>query len=283
MAKPAILLFGRFNPPTIGHERLFRTALADPARPDVILFVSQTRDRKNPLTYDEKIQLIRTALPSIKIGPPTARTPLTALDWVFSKGYRDIRILVGDDRLSDFEKLATGWKDYSPDRNSVTIQVSSLPREDDMSADKVSGTTARKYALEGNFKQFQSILMGGTKNPALAKDTMKKIQERLAVTSKKKQTTEELDEDALARIVEMILATEAIGDLYSPDNPGARPITDTDTRVPEDTEKNRSMLVLYPERRLKFDMIEKLKRKREQAAWKQKYEDWATSNRNSTK
>jgi hypothetical protein len=283
MAKPAILLFGRFNPPTIGHERLFRTALADPSRSDVILFVSQSRDRKNPLTYEEKVQIIRSVLPSIKIGPMTARTPLTALDWVFSKGYRDIRVLVGDDRLEAFENLATGWKSFSPDRKSVTITVDSLPRNAEMSSDKVSGTTARKYALEGNFKQFQSILMGGTKNPALAKDTMKKIQDRLSVRSKSRTKTEEIDATLIDHIVEMILTTETIGDLYDPDNPGARPISDTDTRVPEDTENNKSVLVLYPERRLKYSMIEKLKQKRDQEAWKRKYAEWDASSRTNTK
>lgn len=283
MAKPAILIFGRFNPPTIGHQQLFRTALNDPRRPDVFVFVSQTQDRKNPLTHTEKVQLIRSVLPAIHIGPISVRTPLEALDWVFAKKYEDITLLVGEDRLAAFQKLATGWKNYSDDRETVTIQVNSLPRQGEMSAAAVSGTTARTLAQQGKFKEFQKILMGGREHAALAKDIMSKIQERIPSSRRTSSALSEQEEAAVSRVVEMVLTTEGLGDIDTSDNPGAKPVTDTDERVPEDRAGNKSVLILYPERKLKYGMIEKLRQKREQSAWYKKYQEWSSSVKNNTK
>ena len=96
MATKVFIIFGRFQPPTIGHERLFNTALqrANVDSADVAVFVSQTEDNKNPIPYAEKVKVIRKSVPRIIIGPKTVRTPAEALTWAFDRGYQDIRLLV---------------------------------------------------------------------------------------------------------------------------------------------------------------------------------------------
>ena len=61
MNKGIFLIFGRFQPPTIGHELLFKNALSRARREqsDTAVFVSHTQDRKNPLSYEDKVSVIR--------------------------------------------------------------------------------------------------------------------------------------------------------------------------------------------------------------------------------
>ena len=57
-------MFGRFNPPTIGHEKLFDT-LKKVARSGVYrIYSSKSVDpKKNPLQFKEKIKFIRKMFP----------------------------------------------------------------------------------------------------------------------------------------------------------------------------------------------------------------------------
>ena len=56
-SKTAVFTFGRFNPPTIGHQKLLqavlRTAKSEGGKP--FIFGSHSQDKKkNPLSYKEK-------------------------------------------------------------------------------------------------------------------------------------------------------------------------------------------------------------------------------------
>lgn len=257
------VIFGRFNPPTIGHERLLRHALstAQARNADVVVFVSGTQDQKtNPLTYEEKCDVIRKTIPRIIIGPAEARTPLTALAWALQEGYQDITVLVGSDRLVAFTELLKKWQQHADPDNTIVVRAAALPREGAMSSEKVSGTTARRLAQQGNLAEFSRILMGGERNPQLAKELMAKIQRRLGQVH---ESNTQIDID---RLIEMLLVDDITvnhDSITSFDNPGARPADDDDTRVPEDDEDNKSVLILYPERKLKYSMLDKLLRKRQ--------------------
>ena len=57
--KTAVFSFGRFNPPTIGHELLINkvSKVASRNRADAFIFPSGSQDaKKNPLDYAEKIK-----------------------------------------------------------------------------------------------------------------------------------------------------------------------------------------------------------------------------------
>ena len=60
--KTAVFSFGRFNPPTIGHELLINkvSKVASRNRADAFIFPSGSQDaKKNPLDYDEKIKYMK--------------------------------------------------------------------------------------------------------------------------------------------------------------------------------------------------------------------------------
>ena len=54
--KPVAFCYGRVNPPTIGHARLFNTTARASKGGDYYIFLSHTQDsKKNPLDYNTKV------------------------------------------------------------------------------------------------------------------------------------------------------------------------------------------------------------------------------------
>lgn len=273
MATKVFIIFGRFQPPTIGHERLFNTALqrakADSA--DVAVFVSQTEDNKNPIPYAEKVKVIRKSVPNIIIGPKTARTPAEALTWALERGYQDIRLLVGDDRLDGFEKMAGSWQKAEDPKKRAVVRVEALPRTGSMDASKVSGTVARRYAQVGDDKRLKNILISGAQDATTVKHFIALIQRRLGKLKEMvmpKNPVQEDNDAQVNRVMERLLADSSwlSDDTTSPELqtivPDNHGVFDPKGRVPEDTEDNKSILVLYPGRRVKYDMINKVKERR---------------------
>jgi len=275
ISKRIYIIFGRFQPPTIGHEVLFKTAVrrAQTEQAKVALFVSQTQDRKNPLSYSDRVAVIQNSVPGLLIGPKTARTPAEALTWAFGKGYRDLILLVGDDRTEGFSRMAKSWQNAEDPEKETTVKVQDLPRTGAMDASKVSGTVARKYAQQGNLDKFKEILISGAKNNRTAQRFMRIIQDQLGRLKEmfmtKKQPLTEADEDAINRVVRELMTdsswyrTDEVPAI-SVEEPDNRGDIDSNSRVPEDTSDNMSVIVIHPARRLKFDAKAKAQRRQEE-------------------
>jgi len=266
MKTGVFLIFGRFQPPTIGHERLFNSALtrARRDRADVAVFVSHTQDRKNPLSYDDKVSAIRRSMTDtpIILGPPSVRTPAEALTWAFDRGYRTITLLVGDDRQSGFEKMAGRWQNTVDPKQQAVVRIEALPRTGAMDASKVSGTVARRYAQRGDLANLKKILISGAQQDAVAKRFMQIIRDRLGPLQEMyMRRTRHLTESEKAQVNRVVGALlndsswlHTVDTPYvtidEPDNNGG---LGPDVRVPEDTDDNKSIVVIHPRRRLKRD------------------------------
>ena len=60
--KTAVIAFGRYNPPTVGHEKLIRklTEVAKASSGDGFLIPSHTQNnKKDPLSFEEKKQILK--------------------------------------------------------------------------------------------------------------------------------------------------------------------------------------------------------------------------------
>ena len=103
--------FGRMNPPTIGHEQVFKT-MADQGG-DYKIFVSQTQDKKdNPLDYKTKTDFIKKIHPEYAghlVVDPTLNTVMKVASYLFDKGYTSATFVAGSDRIESFEKLITQY------------------------------------------------------------------------------------------------------------------------------------------------------------------------------
>jgi len=167
-AKVAAFTFGRFNPPTTGHELLINKVKEFAAGNDYFVFSSHTTDKKgkNPLTAEQKVYLMKEMFTSHSdqiIFDTDVKDALKALKWLEDKGYTDAIFVVGSDRVPGFQFIKQyNGKDY----NMNTVEIKSAGQRDP-DADDVSGMSAskmRKAIVEGDMATFESGLPNNVKN-----------------------------------------------------------------------------------------------------------------------
>jgi hypothetical protein len=109
------IAFGRFNPPTIGHQQLMDTAAAASQADggDYVIYPSRSQDKKkNPLDPDTKISYMRRMFPghSERIANDASnKTIFDVLKKAHNDGYTNVRIVGGSDRVKEFEKLSNNY------------------------------------------------------------------------------------------------------------------------------------------------------------------------------
>lgn len=164
--KKAIFAFGRMNPPTNGHEKLIDVVidLAKKNNATPFIFISHTQDaKKNPLTSAQKMKYILLGIPhaeGVVVNNPSIRTPFEAIKHLENKGYSDIILVSGDDRVKEYKKSITPYINH-PDPNKsfnlTSFKVVSAGKRDPDS-DGVTGISAskmRQAAIENDFKTFK--------------------------------------------------------------------------------------------------------------------------------
>ena len=154
------IAFGRFNPPTTGHEKLLDTVASSSDDGDYIIVPSRSQDKKkNPLDADTKVSIMRQMYPNHSekiVNDPANRTIFDVLKKAHMDGYAGVRIIGGGDRVKEFEQLSGDYngKLYAFDN----VEVRSAGDRDPDAEDDVSGMSAskqRKAAAEGDFKTFR--------------------------------------------------------------------------------------------------------------------------------
>lgn len=139
----AVISFGRMNPPTIGHQKLV-DKVKDVARSKggkPMIFLSHTHDsKKNPLAYSDKIKFARVAFGRDVVRPSSAKT-IIDIAKKLQNDYNSLVMVVGDDRVREFESLLNKYngQDYSFE----SIEIVSAGTRDPDSSD-VSGMSASK-------------------------------------------------------------------------------------------------------------------------------------------
>jgi len=151
--------FGRFNPPTTGHEKLLDTVAANSDEGDYIIIPSRSQDKKkNPLDADMKVSVMRQMFPQHSeriVNDPQNRTIFDVLKKAHMDGYAGVRIVGGGDRVAEFEKLSGNYngKLYQFDNLEVLSAGDRDPDGDDVSG--MSASKQRKAAAEGDFTTFR--------------------------------------------------------------------------------------------------------------------------------
>ena len=151
--------FGRFNPPTTGHEKLLDTVASNSDEGDYIIVPSRSNDKKkNPLDPDTKVSVMRQMFPQHSeriVNDPQNRTIFDVLKKAHMDGYAGVRIIGGGDRVAEFEKLSNNYngKLYQFDNLEVLSAGDRDPDGDDVSG--MSASKQRKAAAEGDFASFR--------------------------------------------------------------------------------------------------------------------------------
>mgnify|MGYP003327363622 CR=1 FL=1 len=161
------LAFGRFNPPHAGHQQLMDIAAqsAEQEESDYIIVPSRSQDaKKNPLDADTKVSVMRQMFPQHSeriVNDGANRTIFDVLKKAHNDGYTNVRIVAGQDRVKEFDKLSQNYNGQLYQFDNMEV-VSSGDRDPDAEGmEGLSSSRMRLAAAEGDFKTFRAGLPEG--------------------------------------------------------------------------------------------------------------------------
>jgi len=188
--------FGRFNPPHIGHEKLINSVHQRANGGHYRIYASQSQDpKKNPLHPEEKMNYMKHFFPDHADNiHSSARNVFDVLGGAHKEGYKNVHIVVGADRVKEFEHLANKYNG-SEMYNFGKIKVSSAGERHDHEDGGVEGMSAskmRKHAQSNDHQLFHSGVPVHV-DPEMSKSLMQTVQSRMSAAdkAKKKNTKEE--------------------------------------------------------------------------------------------
>jgi hypothetical protein len=209
--KRAVFAFGRFNPPTIGHEKLIHkvedTAKSQGAEAHII--ASHTEgNAKNPLPKEKKVEYLKKiAAKGTNVTGSSSEHPtlLHHLANLHKNGVHHITMVAGDDRVKEYHDLIHKYNGVEGRHGTFNFKsinvVSAGARDPDAEgAEGMSGTKMREHARSGNMKAFKSGL------PKALHPHAKEIADQI------KSVKEDIDDVFDSFIVET--AIEEIGSIY---------------------------------------------------------------------
>ena len=165
----ALMVFGRFQPVTIGHNALFveiwRMFYERPYRNDFI-FISPTVDaKKNPLTLMERYNFLSKLYPYHNfIANPDIKNPFDAICWLGEQGYSIVDVLAGPDRTEKYKTIGKYVQHPDPLKcipNVLELNIISFGTRDPDSDDPIqqaSGSAARQAVKDKDFIRFSDML-----------------------------------------------------------------------------------------------------------------------------
>jgi len=163
--KTAVIAYGRYNPPTIGHEKLVQTVedTASKVGGDAFVIPSHSQDpNKNPLNYLQKKELLQLMSDNIRVLD-SGKTLISLLQELQSEGYTDIVHVAGSDRIPEFERIVNTYNNKPNKAGEIPFSfktykfVSAGERDPDSEGvEGMSASKLRALAREGKLQEFSS-------------------------------------------------------------------------------------------------------------------------------
>ena len=184
--------FGRFNPPTIGHQRLIDkvASQAKASGGDYRIYPSRSQDeKKNPLDPGTKINFMKKAYPDHSNAIQNneeMRTIFDVLTTLDQEGYSSVNLVVGGDRVSEFNSLATKYNGDLYTFDDIKVISAGDRDPDGEGVEGMSASKMRKAAIEDDFESF---------NKGIPKELSKKDKEALYLTLRQSMNVKESFDD----------------------------------------------------------------------------------------
>ena len=187
--KTRVVLFGRMNPPTQGHEENVLNAhkVAEKHNAELSIVASHSHDdKKNPLSTTQKVKHLKRAfghLSHTTIGTSSAAEPsiLSQAVAAHKAGVKHFIMAGGGDRASGYHKLLKQYNGVSGKPHGyykfdkISVANTGARREG------ISGTEMRRHAQMNDYEKFHSNLPSKIRqNAAHAQELFKHVQGGLA-------------------------------------------------------------------------------------------------------
>ena len=169
MKDTVVFTFGRFNPPTTGHEKLIEklASVAKKEGADFMVFPSHSQnDKKDPLDHKTKVSFMKKMFPKYSrniISNRNAKTAFMIAPMLYDMGYKRCIMVVGGDRVTEFKttlnkyngkKGSHGFYDF---KGGIEV-VSAGERDPD--AEGVTGMSASKMRAAAAANDYDSFKNG---------------------------------------------------------------------------------------------------------------------------
>ena len=187
---PLTIAFGRFNPPTIGHQKLFDVAKKTAGKGALRIYPSRSQDaKKNPLDSDTKHDYLQKMFPDHSaniINDPNSRTIFDVLKQAHEDGHSSVQIVVGGDRQAEFEKLSQEYNGKLYDFSAIETISAGERDEKKGGAEGMSASKMRKAATskdeKAGFEEFKKGLPKSfLEDEKLAKQLFNTVKKQMAV------------------------------------------------------------------------------------------------------
>ena len=159
MSADLTIAFGRFNPPTIGHEKLLQAAEKAAQGGDMKIYPSRTQDaKKNPLDPDMKVSYMRKMFPKYEeqiVNDDEMKSIFNVLTTAYEEGYKSVNIIVGADRQAEFENLANKYNKDLYDFKQIRVISAGVRDADAEGVEGMSASKMRKAVADNDFEAFK--------------------------------------------------------------------------------------------------------------------------------
>ena len=163
-----VFTYGRHNPISGGHEKVFdkTVSVARKLGATPHIFTSHSQDaKKNPLSADHKVKLIKKAYPQATVGSSNKEMPsvLHVAKHLHDQGHKHLVMVAGSDRVDEYHTLLHKYNGTHEGAlyNFKTIKVVSAGQRDPDAEGTagISGTKLRAHAKAGHKEKFKAGLM----------------------------------------------------------------------------------------------------------------------------
>jgi len=165
--KAVVFAYGRYNPPTIGHQKLIDTVVnaANNHQADYLIIPSHSTKppEKNPLSISQKIEILKHMVPDASKVSEAGATYINALQKIQEMGYENVIQVAGSDREPEFMNLVKAYNGKPDKTGNIPFNFKSFnfvsAGERDPDSEGVEGMSAskiRKLAADGRINEFKS-------------------------------------------------------------------------------------------------------------------------------
>ena len=216
----AVFTFGRFNPPTTGHEKLL-DAVANQAKKNsapYYVFASHSENaKKDPLPYAKKLAYMRKMFPKYarNIVVDKARQVFEIAVSLYNKGHKSVVMVVGSDRVTEFDVLlkkynkVEGRHGYYEFENIKVVSAG----ERDPDAEGVSGMSASKMRAAALADEYDSFKTGLPKGFGQGMSLFKDVRKFMGVRESFVPRTNVMTDEDVVRDLYMENKIFCVGDI----------------------------------------------------------------------
>ena len=198
-----VFAFGRYNPPTLGHEAVFQTVIntARSKGAEHTIFISATQKPKtDPLSFQYKLNYLKKTYTGVNFnGDDTIRTIVQSLQELMSRGYKNVTMVAGSDRANEFKAFLDQYNNKPDKKGNIPFQFDSIDvvssGERDPDGEGITGISAsgaRAAAVAGDQATFMKMV-----NAKFGSELYTELRKSMGVKEQVATNTEKLYNEAM--------------------------------------------------------------------------------------